>query len=69
MDSSSIKLRLRVHIEWIVFEQKTIHPIPTLQRNPSDGDYPYPFDDLFIRVYAMWLHVVQVTKLENHSVK
>ena len=51
MDSSSIKLRWKVYIEWIVFEQNTIHSIQTFQCNPFDGDSPYPFYGLFIRVY------------------
>ena len=50
MESSSIKLHWKVRIEWIVFEQKTIHSVQTFQRNPFDGDWPYPFNDLFIRV-------------------
>ncbi len=34
----------------VFITEKTIHSIQTFRRNPFDGDSPYPFNDLFIRV-------------------
>ncbi len=48
---------------------KTIHSWRICQRNPLDGNYPYSFNDLFIRVHkSLPLHLRLIELISTDSI-
>ena len=55
LNGSSVKLCWKIHIEWMVFEQNTIHSIQTFQRNLFDIHLMIHLLECLIK-----LHVAQI---------